>query len=115
MSKVATGVTPWSAFVQVEVDEDEVVDVDAIVRLGQELQLFDAVVSGGLRRYDAQLTVTATDAGTATVDAIAVLQHAAGLAGLSAGRVVAVEVLTEADLQARLGAPGPYPIERGPS
>lgn len=96
-------INPWSAFVQVEVDENESVDIDAVVRLGEELQLFSAAVSGGVgRRYDAQLTVTATDAGTAAVDAIAVFQHAAGLAGLPAGRVVAVEVLTEAELDARL-------------
>lgn len=95
---------PWSVYVEAESGEGTDVDAEAVIRLGEELELFDAVVSGGGRRYDAQLTVTATDAGTAAVDAIAVFQHAAGLAGLP-GRLVGVEVLSEAGMQARLGEP----------
>lgn len=79
----------WNLYLEVRVISD--VPAAALGELGQELELFDAVVAPADAGYSAQLTVLAEDLPTAVSDGVEVLTYAAARVALPAGEIVVIE------------------------
>lgn len=96
----------WSVYVRAAIETEAVLDVqDRLGPLNEALEPFAAAVSGNGQGYDAQLSVTAVDARAAAIRAAEVFEKAAARVALPAGRLVALEVLTEAEFDARRSEP----------
>lgn len=98
-------ITEYSVFVSFATEHDidsEHAELDGLM---DALRAHSAAVSGGGRRYDAQLTVSADHAQGAAFAAPAIVAGAARSAGLPPGRIVALEVLEWEELERRLERP----------